>query len=97
MRTTAWRIGANDLKNLRGMIIDRDAAWRASAEWAPVIEAAIREGIESIDADTFMRINAYLRFGGLPGTRETQGFNDVKMATAWRRYLKRNGLPPMNT
>ena len=29
----AQRIGPNDLKNLRGMIIDRDAAWRADLAW----------------------------------------------------------------
>ncbi len=91
---SVWRIGANDLKCLRGMIIDRDAAWRADAEWAPKIEAAIRGGIENIDADTFMRVNAYLRFSGLHGSYETQGFNEVKMTSAWRRYLERHEVQP---
>jgi hypothetical protein len=87
-----WRIGPNALKNLCGMIIDRDAAWRANPEWAPVIETAIREGIENIDSDTFGRIHSYLWFGGLPGSYETYGFNDKQMAKAWRRYLKKHGL-----
>ena len=91
------RIGPNDLKNLRGMIIDRDEAWRRSPEWAPVIEAAIRDGIENIEGDTFMRVNAYLRFSGLPGSYETYGFNEKQMAKAWRRYLKRHQVQPANT
>lgn len=95
MSIKAWRIGANDLRNLRGMIIDRHDAWRADTDMASMIEAAIRKGIEDIDANTFMRINGYLRFGGLPGTYETQGFNEVKMAKAWRRYLKKHGLQPV--
>jgi hypothetical protein len=92
-----WRIGANDLRNLRGMIIDRDAAWRADPKWAPRIEAAIRDGIENIDSETFMHVHAYLRCSGLPGSYETYGFNDKEMAKAWRRYLKKHGLQSVNT
>jgi hypothetical protein len=92
-----WRIGPNELCNLRGMIIDRDAAWRADAAMSPVIEAAIRAGIENIDVDTFSRIHAYLWFGGLWGTYETYGFGEKKMAKAWRRYLKRHKVQPTTT
>lgn len=95
MGTRVWRIGANDLRNLRGMIIDRDEAWRANAEMAPIIDTAIRKNIEDIDADTFMRINAFLRFGGLDGSYETRGFDERQMAKAWRRYLKKHGLQPV--
>jgi hypothetical protein len=87
--STAWRIGPNDLKNLRGMIIDRDTAWRADAEWSKVIDVAIQNGIDNIDEHTFGRIHSYLWFGGLPGSYETYGFNEKQMAKAWRRYLKR--------
>ena len=87
-----WRIDANNLRNLRGMIIDRDTAWRANPEWAPVIEAAIHNGIENIDADTFARIYSFLWFGGLWGTYETYGFGEEKMAKAWRRYLKKHNV-----
>jgi hypothetical protein len=30
--SAAWRIDPKNLRNLRGMIIDRDAAWRADPE-----------------------------------------------------------------
>ncbi|WP_099039723.1 hypothetical protein [Mycobacterium neglectum] len=91
-----WQIDASKLCTLRGMIIDRDAAWRANPEWAPVIEAAIRNGIENIDADTFGRIHSFLWFGGLWGTYETYGFGEKKMAKAWRQYLKKHKVQPMN-
>lgn len=92
-----WRIGPNELRNLRGMIIDRDAAWRADRKWAPRIEAAIRGGIENIDRETFMHVHAYLWGSGLPGSYETYGFGEKKMAKAWRQYLKKHKVQPVNT
>lgn len=92
-----WRIDESKLCSLRGMIIDRDAAWRADPEWAPIIDAVIRAGIENIDADTFSRIHAYLWYGGLWGTYETYGFGDEKMAKAWRKYLKKHKVQTMTT
>jgi hypothetical protein len=89
-----WRIDPNNLRNLRGMIIDRDAAWRANPEWTPVIDAAIRKGIENIDANTFGRIHAFLWFVGLWGTYETYGFGEKKMAKAWRQYPKKHKVQP---
>ena len=90
MRAT-WRIGAQELKYLRGMIIDRDAAWRGNPEMAPIIEAAIRKGIERIDEPTFNDVyHNYLRFSGLPGTYETRGFDEKQMEKAWQSYLKKH-------
>jgi hypothetical protein len=84
-----WKISAGQLKNLRGMIIDRDKAWRANAEMAPVINHAILQGIRNIDRDTFDRIYQFLGHGGLPGTYETSGFDERQMREAWRQYLPR--------
>jgi hypothetical protein len=92
--TTTWSISAGHLKALRGMIIDRDKGWRADPEWAPVIETAIRKGIENIDSDAFSAINAYLWHSGLSGTFETYGFDEKQMAKAWRKYLKRHKAHP---
>jgi hypothetical protein len=55
-----WEISDRELKTLRGMIIDRDAAWRADPKWAEIIDAEIRKGIEHIDADTHTAIDEYL-------------------------------------
>ncbi|ACC42853.1 hypothetical protein MMAR_4446 [Mycobacterium marinum M] len=85
-----WRIGASQLKTLRGMIIDRDEAWRAHAEMAPVIDRAIRKGLKNIDEETFTQIHNFLWRGGLPGTYETCGFDEQKMRKAWRKYLPRH-------
>lgn len=90
-----WRIDASKLCALRGMIIDRDAAWRADPEWAPIIDAAIRAGIENIDADTFSRIFAQLWHGGYRGEYTTYGMGEERMAKAWRRYLKKHKVQPM--
>lgn len=106
MNTTTWRIGPSTLKTLRGMIIDRDEAWRADAEMAPVIEGAIRDGLKRIDEKTCARIYTYLRYGPrgedgqcqpLPGSYETYGLDETQMAKAWRKYLKRHGLQPVTT
>src|SRR5690242_8995312 len=102
----AWRIGRNDLRVLRGMIIDRDAAWRADAEMAPFIEAVIRRGIEDIDEKTCNVLYMYLRYGPLDeagcrhplsGSYETCGFDEKQMAGAWRKYLKRHRVHPKIT
>jgi len=87
-----WKPSSNALRNLRGMIIDRDTGWRADPKWAPVIESAINEGIETLDETTFWRIHNYLWAGGLPGNFETYGFGEKQMAKAWRRYLKKQGV-----
>jgi hypothetical protein len=92
-----WRIDASQLCSLRGMIIDRDAAWRADPEWAPVIDAAIRDGIENIDVDTFSRIFAQLWHGGYRGEYTTYGMGEERMAKARRRYLKRHKMQPAST
>lgn len=92
MRSTRWVPSNNALRNLRGMIIDRNAGWRADPKWAPVIESAIRQGIETLDEERFWRIHNFLWTGGLPGTYETQDFNEKQMAKAWRKYLKKHGL-----
>jgi hypothetical protein len=89
-----WTINENQLTTLRGMIIDRDAAWRADAEWGPKIEAEIQKGIENIDGDAFSHIYGFLWHGGLWGTYETQGFDERQMFRAWRRYLKRHKVQP---
>jgi len=86
----AWQIGTGKLKTLRGMIIDRDKAWRADAEMAPVIDSAIRKGLKNIDEDTFNRIYQFLWRGGLPGSYETYGFDEQQMRQAWRKYLPRH-------
>ncbi|OBH54326.1 hypothetical protein [Mycobacterium sp. E2479] len=93
----AWKIPASMLKNLRGMIIDRDAAWRANPEMAPAIEAAIRKGIESIDEPTFNRVYFDLRFSGFPGSYETRGFDEKQMEEAWQKYLVKHGYAQLNT
>ncbi len=87
----AWRIHSLDLKNLRGMIIDRNAAWRRDPKWSKTIDTAIRKGIENIDQGTFGHINGYLWHGGLPGTYETRGLNEAQMEEAWRAYLDKHG------
>jgi hypothetical protein len=87
----AWKIPSNMLKNLRGMIIDRDAAWRANPEMAPAIEVAIRRGIENIDEPTFNRVYFDLRFSGFPGSYETRGFDEKQMKEAWKKYLVEHG------
>ncbi|BBX27953.1 hypothetical protein [Mycolicibacterium alvei] len=92
-----WKIGASQLCSLRGMIIDRDAAWRADPEWAPIIDAAIRAGIENIDGPTFGRIFAQLWGGGYRGDYTTYGMGEVRMAKAWRRYLKKHRVQPADT
>ncbi|PJE24240.1 MAG: hypothetical protein CK431_07045 [Mycobacterium sp.] len=79
------------------MIIDRDEAWRANSEWAPIIDAEIRKGIENIDAHAFAHIHAYLWYGGLPGSYETYGFDEKQMAKAWRKYLKTHNVQPSIT
>jgi hypothetical protein len=88
-----WKIGASQLKNLRGMIIDRDKAWRANAEMAGVINGAILKGIKNIDRDTYDRIYQFLRHGGLPGSYETYGFDEQQMRQVWRDYLPRYYRP----
>jgi hypothetical protein len=93
----AWRIGAGHLKALRGMIIDRDKGWRADPEMAPVIEAAIHNGIGNIDAEAFSRIYNYLWHGNLPGSYETAGYDKKQMAKAWRKYLKRYKVQSLST
>lgn len=99
-----WRVGDGTLKNLRGMIIDRDEAWRADAEMAPVIDAAIRQDLKRIDEKTCARIYSYLRYGPrgedgqcqpLPGSYETYGFDEKQMVKAWRKYLKKYGMEPV--
>lgn len=99
-------IGPATLKTLRGMIIDRDAAWRADPEVAPVIEAAIRKGLETIDSKTCDRIYMYLRYGPmdehgqrrpLDGTYETYGYSEKRMTEAWRTYLQRYNMQPSET
>lgn len=94
-----WRIGPGELKTLRGMIIDRDKAWRADAEMAPVIDAAITAGLKNVDEPTFNRIYMFLRYGpfneatgqreSLPGTYETRGLDTDQMKAAWKKYRKR--------
>jgi hypothetical protein len=93
-------IDESDLRTLRGMIIDRDEAWRADPEMAPVIEATIRKGLRNIDATTWTRIYRYLRYGPmgengqrerLAGTYETYGFDAGQMAEAWRKYVRKHG------
>lgn len=97
-------LSKSTLKTLRGMIIDRDEAWRADAEMAPVIDDAIRVGFENVEDKTRDRIYSYLRYGPmgedgrcqpLPGSYETYGLDEKQMAKAWRRYLKRRGLQPV--
>jgi hypothetical protein len=85
-----WRIGTSQLKTLRGMIIDRDKAWRVDAEMAPAINGAICKGLKKIDEDTFNRIYQFLGYGGLPGSYETYGFDEQQMRQAWREYLPRH-------
>lgn len=101
---SAPRLSPSTLKTLRGMIIDRDEAWRADAEMAPVIEEAIRNGLQNVDGKTHDRIYMYLRYGPrgedgqcqpLPGSYETYGLDEKQMAKAWRKYLKRHGLQPV--
>jgi hypothetical protein len=95
--TAPWQINASKLCSLRGMIIDRDTAWRADPEWAPVIDAAIRAGIENIDADTFSRIFSQLWRGGYQGDYTTYGMGEERMAKARRRYLKKHKVQPIDT
>lgn len=96
MKSTRWEPSRNALRNLRGMIIDRNTGWRADPTWAPVIESAIREGIETLSEERFWRIHNFLWTGGLPGNFETYGFDEKQMAKAWRRYLKKHGLQPVS-
>lgn len=95
MKSRQWKPSDNALTSLRGMIIDRDAGWRADPKWAPVIESAIRDGIETLDEETFWRIHNFLWSGGLPGNYETYGMGEKRMAKAWRRYLKKHGMEPV--
>jgi hypothetical protein len=90
----AWKIPPSMLRTLRGMIIDRDEAWRANPKWSKIIGAEIRKGIENIEELTFNKVYWYLRDGGLPGSYETYGLDEEQMAKAWRKYLKRHGLQP---
>lgn len=96
-----WRIDAGRLKTLRGMIIDRDKAWRLDPEMAPVIDAAIRMGLPRIDEATYNRLYWFLRYGPidengvrtpLEGSYETRRHDDEEMKVAWRRYKKRYGI-----
>lgn len=98
------KLSRSTLKTLRGMIIDRDEAWRADAEMAPVIEDAIRAGFQNVDDKTRDRIYTYLRYGPvgedgqrqpLTGTYETYGHDEKQMAKAWRNYLKRYEVQPL--
>ncbi len=95
-----WRIGPTSLKTLRGMIIDRNDAWRADSEMALVIEAVIRKGTKNIDEATFGRVYEFLRYGPrdeegicrpLDGSYTTYGFDEKQMTRAWRRYLLQHG------
>ena len=90
MTASTWQIGPKMLRTLRGMIIDRDEAWRAEPKWSKIINAEIRKGIENIDEVTFNRLYSHLRYDGLSGSYETWGFDEDKMAKAWRKYLKRH-------
>jgi len=72
------------------MIIDRDKAWRAHPEMAPVINGAICKGLKRIDEDTFNRIYQFLAHGGLPGSYETYGFDERQVRQAWREYLPKH-------
>ena len=91
-------ITSRELRTLRGMIIDRDAAWRADPKWSKIIDAEIRKGIENIDGPTFKGIYDYIRYGNLPGIYKTWGFGPVKMEAAWKEYLEHhNVVPPSNT
>lgn len=98
------KLSPSTLKTLRGMIIDRDEAWRADTEMAPVIEDAIRRGFQNLDDKTRDGIYSYLRYGPvgedgrchpLPGSYKTRGFDEKQMAKAWRKYVKRHGLQPV--
>jgi hypothetical protein len=98
---TDWRIDAGRLKTLRGMIIDRDKAWRADPEMAPVIDAAMRAGLPRIDEATYSRIYWFLRYGPidedgarkpLAGSYETHRHDDDQMKVAWRQYKRRHGI-----
>jgi hypothetical protein len=90
-----WKIPDNELRVLRGMIIDRDAAWRADPKWAEIIDAEIHKGIENIDPDTHTDIDEYLRHGGLPGNYRTWGFGPTKMEAAWKAYLEEHNVVPL--
>lgn len=94
-------IDRSSLKTLRGMIIDRDEAWRGDPEMAPVIEEAIRNRLKNLDLRTYHRIYDYLRYGPtdengvsrpLPGSYETRGYDERQMVRAWKRYRKRHGI-----
>lgn len=92
-----WEPSLGELTTIRGMIIDRDEAWRAAPEWAPVIDEAVRQGIETLDPETFWKIHNFLWHSGLPGSYETYGYGDERMAKAWRRYIKRHYPKPADT
>lgn len=94
--TATWQPSASALRNMRGMIIDRDTGWRGDPEWAPVIESAIRDGIENLEEKRFWEIQHQLWHGGYAGDYTTYGMGDKRMAKAWCRYLKRHGLQPTN-
>jgi hypothetical protein len=83
-----WKPRANELKVLRGMIIDRKW-WRGDRDRAKIIRRAIRKGIESLDHDTFWDLYHYLWGSGLPGTYETRGFDEEQMEVAWRIFRRR--------
>ncbi len=94
-------ISASELKTLRGMIIDRNKAWRADPEMAPVIEEAIRNRLKNLDETTYNRIYQFLRYGPmgedgmrrpLPGSYKTYGLDEKQMVRAWKRYRKRHGI-----
>lgn len=94
-------IDRSSLKTLRGMIIDRDKAWRADAEMGPVIEEAIRNRLKNLDEKNYNRIYEFLRYGpmgddgkrhALCGSYETFGYDERQMVRAWKRYRKRHGI-----
>ena len=93
--TEQWRPTPSELKTIRGMIIDRNDAWRADAEMAPVIDTAIRKGIRR-DREVFWRIYQFLWSSGLPGSYETYGFDEQQMRKAWRRYYKKHYPKPVD-
>lgn len=101
----ARQIGTSTLKTLRGMIIDRDVAWRADAEMAPVIDGAIRNGLNRIDQENCGRIYTFLRYGPmgadgqrqpLEGNYKTCGLDEEGMRKAWRRYYKKHYPKPVD-
>lgn len=54
-RDEPWQPSPKELHTIRGMIIDRDKAWRRHPTWGPVINSAIRKGLKNLDEDAFYR------------------------------------------